>query len=158
MVFVLQPVENIVKIRLMKISFIYSPDENVKFLLELAMGRPTPGKIQAIIASYKTLDHFLLGYYKKKKLLGLIGLQVKGDEGIIKHISVLKTHRTQGIGRMLISEAIKQFHLKSIESETDEEAVEFYLKCNFTISPFEGDYRKRFKCKLTLPPKNDRKI
>jgi ribosomal protein S18 acetylase RimI-like enzyme len=133
-------------------------DENVKALLELAVGLPAPEKMQAVVESYKTLDHFLLGYYEGRRLLGLIGLQIKGDEGVIKHIAVQKAHRTQRIGSVLIDKAIKEFHLRSLEAETDKEAVGFYLKCNFTINPFKGKYGERYKCKLTLPHINDRKI
>ena len=117
-------------------------------LIKFAIGSPTPEKVQKILASYAESDHYLLGYYSEGKLVGLIGLQTKETHGVIKHIAVLKSSQKQGIGKMLIMKAIKQFQLKVCKAETDEEGKGFYEKCGFTISAFKGPYGPRFNCIL----------
>jgi len=120
-------------------------------LIKLAIGSPTPEKVQKILESYDEPDHHLLGSYDKEKLVGVIGLQVDGNHGIIKHIAVEDTYQKKGIGKTIVTEALKRFHLKSLEAETDEEGREFYEKCGFTITPFKGPYGPRFKCMLKIP-------
>lgn len=91
--------------------------------------------MQKILRSYDEPDHHLVGCYDEEKLVGVVGLQVDGNHGVIKHIAVLEPYRNQGIGKSLITELLKRFHLKSLEAETDEEGRGFYEKCGFNCSP-----------------------
>ena len=78
-----------------------------------------------------------------------MGLKMEGPgKAIIQHLAVFKRYQNQGIGRALIQEAIKRFHLNLLKAETDEESVNFYRKCGFSTAPFKGPYGKRFKCTL----------
>ena len=56
-------------------------------LIKLAIGSPTPERVQKILTSYDEPDHHLLGYYDKEKLVGFIGLYTNEDHGIIRHIA-----------------------------------------------------------------------
>lgn len=116
-------------------------------LIKLAIGSPTPEKVEKILGSYDEPDHHLFGSYDGEKLVGMIGLQVDANHGVIKHIAVLDSYRNQEIGKTLITEALKRFHLNSLEAETDEEGRGFYEKCNFKCSPFAGKYNMRYRCK-----------
>ncbi len=123
-------------------------------LVKLAIGSPTLEKVQKILESYDEPNHHLLGCYNEDKLVGVIGLQVDGNHGIIKHIAVLETYQKRRIGKALIREAITYLKIKTCEAETDEEGKGFYEKCDFTITPFKGPYCQRFKCilKVTTNP------
>jgi GNAT superfamily N-acetyltransferase len=119
----------------------------VQELIKLAIGSPTPEKVQQVLASYKKPDHHFLGYYNEEKLAGFIGLHINCSHGIIKHIAVLESYQTQGIGKVLITEAINLFHLNTCEAETDEVGKGFYEKCDFECVTFQGKYNLRYSCK-----------
>lgn len=134
-----------------KLRLLSSPHHSVIIqLIKLAIGSPTPEKVQEILGAYDESDHHLLGYYSENRLVGLIGLQVNESHGVIKHIAILKFYQNQGIGKALITEALNCFHLKSLEAETDEEGKGFYEKCDFNCVSFEGKYNMRYRCKREL--------
>jgi hypothetical protein len=121
-------------------------DLNAKTLMQLAIGFPTPKKVEETLASYNETGHYLLGLYREGKLMGLIGLHVCENKGMIKHIAVLESYQRKGIGKTLITEVIRRFQLKAWEAETDEEARDFYEKCGFQCTPFEGKHTTRYQC------------
>lgn len=126
-------------------------DLKIPEILRLAIGRPTKVKIQQVLSQYTQPNSVLLGCFLKNQMRGLIGLKMsESEKAIILHLAVLKKYQNQGIGRALIQEALKRFHLKWLETETDLESVEFYLKCGFTAYRFEGFYNERFVCHLKL--------
>lgn len=120
-------------------------------LIKLAIGSPTPEKMQKILNAYNEPDHHLFGYYNQEELVGLIGLQIRGTHGIIKHIAIENAHQKQGIGKELVTEGINDLGLKTCETETDEEGKGFYEKCNFECVPFKGKYNMRYRCKWEKP-------
>lgn len=115
-------------------------------VIALSLGNPTPRKVEQVLDSYRKPNHHLIGCCETNKLSGMIGLEVGGAVGVIKHIAVLPEYRLQGIAKALIKNAIAQFDLQIIHAETDDDAVDFYKKYGFTCQSFEGLYGKRYKC------------
>lgn len=103
-------------------------------------------KMQKILGGYEEPGHYLVGSFEANRLIGVVGLEIQGKTGIIKHIAVLPTYRLQGIGKALIKHVIDHFFLKTLHAETDEDAVDFYRKLKFACQPFEGLYGKRYQC------------
>ena len=115
-------------------------------VIALSMGSPTPKKVEQVLDSYRKPNRYLIGCWQTNRIIGMIGLEIGGAAGVIKHIAVLPEHRLQGVGKALIKNAMDQFDLQTIHAETDDDSVEFYRKYGFTCQPFEGHYGKRYKC------------
>jgi len=65
---------------------------------------------------------------------------------------VLKKFQRQGIGSLLLDEINKHYECCKIIAETDEEAVDFYVKAGFICDSFNGPYDNlRYKCEFHLP-------
>lgn len=115
-------------------------------IIALSIGNPTPEKLRQVLGSYSIPNHHLVGCFKDNELIGMIGLQVQGTKGKIKHIAVLPKYWLQGIGKTLARQVIDTFRLQSIYAETDNGAVGFYKRLGFACQPFEGHHGKRYKC------------
>lgn len=119
-------------------------------LIREAMGNPSQDKVQQVILEYKALDHFIVGYFEDLNLIGVIGI-IKDDheaQAIIKHIAILSSHKSQGIGKKLVEDILKRYSLIRLEAITDQNAVNFYQRCGFTCQPFEGKHGTRYRCYL----------
>jgi len=116
----------------------------------MAMGRPTPERLQTLLDKfYNQKAHPLLVSLNNNDINGIIGIDYsKAPHGWITHIAVQPDLRKKGIGRSLINYVFKAFSLKSIALETDQDAVDFYRACGFTAleipSKWSGIYR--FRC------------
>ena len=68
-------------------------------------------------------------------------------------IAVYLSSRGKGIGSYMINEVINNYSLLSVYLETDNDAVGFYQKNNFSITEFyetyDGETVVRYKCELT---------
>jgi N-acetylglutamate synthase-like GNAT family acetyltransferase len=79
------------------------------------------------------------GYKEDNKIIGVMGIQFKGDVTLIRHAYVSTNNRNKGIGSKLLS------HLNSISSTpvligtwADANwAIDFYLKHGFRLLPKE---------------------
>jgi GNAT superfamily N-acetyltransferase len=92
----------------------------------------------------------LFGLKEEGMLLGLIGLLLTSPyAATIRHIVVRRELRGCGVGRRLIEAVCLEFSLVGLEAETDDDAVDFYRKCGFSIQslgeiyPGVGRYRCR---------------
>jgi ribosomal protein S18 acetylase RimI-like enzyme len=116
-------------------------------LLALAIGNPTPEKIQTVISSYSESDHYLVGCFVENKLVGVIGFEITdAHKAVIRHLAVDEHCRGQGIGKKLIEDIAKRYDLYCLEVETDNDAIGFYRKCNFVCEKFDKDGMERFRC------------
>lgn len=119
-------------------------------LIQEAMGNVTQDKIKQVILEYQALDHFIVGYFENLNLIGVIGI-IKDDyeaQAVIKHIAILSSHKSQGIGKKLVEDILRRYSLIRLEAITDSDAVKFYHKCGFTCQPFEGKHGIRYRCYL----------
>ena len=67
-------------------------------------------------------------------------------------IAVGLSARGKGIGSYMINQIVKYYGLISVYAETDNDAVGFYLKNNFSVTEFYETYGDetvlRYKCEL----------
>ncbi|HJD55365.1 MAG TPA: GNAT family N-acetyltransferase [Rickettsia endosymbiont of Pyrocoelia pectoralis] len=135
-------------------TFTFKPitfkEKSLSILIADSIGNPTTEKINSILESYKNNNRHLIGCFIKQNLIGIIGVQILPTQSTIRHISVLKTFRSQGIGKQLILYIVDHFALKKIIAETDDSAVEFYRTLGFNCEVFEGKYGKRYNCVINL--------
>lgn len=122
----------------------------VKALLALAVGRPTVEKLTYLIDQfYASGGREIFVALKNKNVTGLIGIEHNGGSyGFITHLVVHPDMRKKGIASRLIKHVTSALGLAEIESETDQEAVEFYTACGFKASEINSPYAgiRRFRC------------
>jgi ribosomal protein S18 acetylase RimI-like enzyme len=115
-------------------------------IIELAIGFPTPEKVQDVLASYSQVNHYLLGREIDGHIVGIIGFELANEIANIKHLAVAKGYRKLGIGRELINAMINRIDANEIQAQTDKEGIEFYGKCGFSCNSFIGPFGIRYLC------------
>lgn len=122
----------------------------VKIILSMAIGNPTPEILDSLLFEFYSDDnHPLYVSLENNRITGIIGIDCSGKpSGIIKHLAVLPVNRRRGTGRCLINQTAKVLGLSTIELETDQDAVEFYITCGFSSKEIESNYPgiHRFRC------------
>jgi ribosomal protein S18 acetylase RimI-like enzyme len=121
----------------------------VKDLLAMAMGRPTPERIQTLLDKFYSIEkHPIFVALDNNDITGMIGIDHTAlPHGWIIHLAVQPALRKRGIGRSLIDHAIEAFSIESVALETDQGAVGFYRACGFNaveiVSKWPGIHRYR---------------
>jgi GNAT superfamily N-acetyltransferase len=129
----------------------------VKDLIAMAMGRPTPERLQRLLDNFYSTDgHTIFVALDKSQITGIIGIDyTAAPHGWILHLAVQPDLRKKGIGRGLIDYAFKEFSLESIALETDQDAIGFYCACGFTAVEIESKWPgiHRYRCTKGHIPK-----
>jgi ribosomal protein S18 acetylase RimI-like enzyme len=124
--------------------------ENVKELLTMAVGNPTPEKMKQLLDDYYASDdRAIFVATQSGKIIGVIGIDCTDKpHGFITHIAVSPDMRKQGVGRHLINHTTAVLELSDIRAETDQDAVVFYRACGFETEEIESQYSgvRRFRC------------
>jgi ribosomal protein S18 acetylase RimI-like enzyme len=111
---------------------------------------PDPDDIDQEILRYQTDPALeLYGHEEDNEILGIVGFYHHSNHTLeLKHIAVDPEHRRKGYGRGLILELIEVKQPAIIEVETDEETVDFYRNCGFSILSLGELYPgiENFKC------------
>ena len=96
-------------------------------------------KIFACLNQGKIIGVMVVSFIEEKKI-EIIGIAVE--------IST----RGKGVGSYMINQVVKYYGLISVYAETDNDAVGFYLKNNFSVTEFYETYGDetvlRYKCEL----------
>ena len=92
--------------------------------------------------------------FNQGEIVGVIVISFSEQRKIeIIGIAVELSARGKGIGSYMIKQVINHYDLLSVYAETDNDAVGFYQKNNFTITEFseiyDGETVIRYKCELT---------
>ena len=92
--------------------------------------------------------------FEQDKIVGIMVVSFKEQKKIeIIGIAVDVSTRGKGIGSYMINQVINNYGLLSVYAETDNDAVWFYQKNNFSITEFseiyDGETVIRYKCELT---------
>ena len=116
--------------------------EDVKGLLALVVGHPTPERLRQLVEEFYTAEgRSIFVAIQDDKTIGIIGMVYSDrSHGVIAHLAVHPNTRRQGIGRQLIDNAVAVLGLKDIEAETDQDAVDFYRACEFETQEIESQY------------------
>lgn len=88
------------------------------------------------------------------KIVGVMAVSFIEQKKVeILGIAVDLSARGKGIGSYMIKQVINNYDLLSVYAETDNDAVGFYQKNNFSITEFseiyDGETVIRYKCELT---------
>lgn len=131
-------------------------DPEVLTLLAPSAYNPTPERLKHRAEEYAA-DSNVKAYACKnsEKYIGIVVFVTENGTTEILDIAVKPEYRKHGIGRKLIDFIFNRFPVDTIIAETDDEAVEFYKRCGFTITSV-GEFcdTKRYFCKLSSVSKH----
>ena len=124
--------------------------EDIKRLLAMAIGHATPEQLEQLVAEFYAVEgRTIFVAVEDGDIIGVIGM-VHSDRphGVIAHLAVHPDTRKQGIGHRLIDNGVATLGLRSVEAETDQDAVGFYRACGFETQKIESRYPgiRRFRC------------
>ncbi len=125
-------------------------DPEILNIFSLCMYMPTKEKLEKRAFEYLTdEDVFIYGFFIDEKITGIIVIKKITNENFkINGISVKTEYRNKYIGNLLIDYAADVLNIETLYAETDDDAVDFYRKCNFTIENLGYKYTNtiRYKC------------
>lgn len=131
-------------------------DPEVLALLAPSIYNPTPERLKNRAEKYSADKNIFV--YACKKAGIYVGIVVLGTENYtaeILDIAVKPEYRKHGIGRNLIDFIFTQFPVDTITAETDNDAVGFYKKCGFALTPTTAvEDTARYFCKLSAVSKH----
>jgi N-acetylglutamate synthase-like GNAT family acetyltransferase len=130
------------------LKYITPEHQNLAQVIKPAVGGSTDEKIQQAVRSYTLKNHYLIGAFDKKQLVGVVGFKKLKSNVVIRHISVLAEYRNKGIGKALLECVSQDIKPQKIGAETDADSVDFYQKLGFRCQQFQGKYGIRYNCKL----------
>jgi len=126
----------------------------VRELLAMSVGNPTPEKLALVCRRYATNPSWeLIGCVLEGVIAGCIGVEIIGEtHAMIRHLAVAPRFRRRGVARALIERLRGSVPLERVTAETDADAVAFYRRCGFTVTPLDPAYpgAERFACELML--------
>jgi len=121
-------------------------------LLSGCLGDRSPKGIDAALRKYP--GEIFYGWMEYGEPLGMCGFCVLPDKLEICHIAVAETARNEGIGTAMVF-ALREKYNKTIEAETDDNAIGFYRKCGFQVTElykeYDGQKYRRWRCVLEKP-------
>ncbi len=147
-----------------KFSTIYSicdvkeklSDSAILHLLAPSVFNPTFERLLIRAKKYQADDKSkVYAYSENGEYKGIIVFKTEDNTAEILDIAVKPEYQEKGIGSMLIDYIFSKFAVSKITAETDDEAVEFYKRCGFTITSV-GEFcdTKRYFCKLSSVSKH----
>ena len=126
-------------------------DSVLSSLIYCAIGNPSPEKVLEVIESYKNADHSIIGAFIGVILIGVLGFCTTSEVITISHMAVVKDYQRRGIGTLLLEEIKEGCQGYKIIGETDQDAIDFYVKSGFICHEFNGSYGNlRYKCEFNL--------
>ena len=126
-------------------------DEVLK-ILNYSHYNPTKEKLLNLIKKYCEEESiYPFACFFEDEISGVIVVKKLQDRIYeIIDIAVKPKYRKRGIASRLINYIIKNFDIKILYAETDDETVEFYRKYGFKIEIIKNKDYMRYKCKLNL--------
>ena len=131
-------------------------DYEILALMKPSVYDPTPERLKHRAEEYAA-DSNVKAYACKnsEKYIGIVVFVTEDGTTEILDIAVKPEYRKHGIGRKLMDFIFNRFPVDTIIAETDDEAVEFYKKCRFTVTPTkEVSDTRRYFCKLSAVSKH----
>lgn len=125
-------------------------------LLKPSVFNPTPKRLKDRAEKYSADKRTNVYACKIDSVYaGIVVLKTENNTAEILDIAVKPEYCKHGIGKSLIDFIFTQFPIDNITAETDDEAVGFYKKCGFAVTPV-GEFcdTKRYFCKLSAVSKH----
>lgn len=127
-------------------------DKEIQNIIAYSQYMPSPEKLHRIADEYASNRSIhVFGCSEDRVVHGIIVIEETGVNSFeIIGIAVNPDHRMCGIGRELIAYAIRELNCKNLFAETDDDAVNFYRRCGFTIKNLGQKYKgvTRYSCSL----------
>ena len=125
-------------------------------LLKPSVYNPTPERLKSRAEKYSAdKNTFVYACKIDGVYAGIVVLKTENDTAEILDIAVKPEYRKHGIGRKLIDFIFNRFPVDTIIAETDDEAVGFYKRYGFAITPTkEVSDTRRYFCKLSAVSKH----
>lgn len=127
-------------------------DQNIYQLLAPTAFDPTPEKLKNRAAKYKYNERVhAYAYLYCDQYVGIIVFETCDDCATVLDIAVTERYRELGFGTRLIDSVSQNFEVSTLTAETDDDAVNFYLKCGFKIIKTKTVFdTKRYVCEKKL--------
>ena len=125
-------------------------------LLKPSVYNPTPERLKSRAEKYSADKNiFVYACKNSEKYIGIVVFVTENGTAEILDIAVKPEYRKHGIGRKLIDFIFNRFPVDTIIAETDDEAVGFYKRYGFAVTPTKevSDIRRYF-CKLSAVSKH----
>lgn len=115
----------------------------IKSLMTHCVYHPNNEKLDTLLHQYLIHSHLYLGMIEEH-IVALLGCQLSEHRCKILHLAVSPLYRQKGIARQLIESIDRPW----IEAETDDEAINFYQACGFTVEMLGELYpgTRRYRC------------
>lgn len=115
-------------------------------LLAPSVYYPTEERLLNRARKYQEVENTHIYACKENgELKGIVVFKIADSSATILDIAVKPEHQGQGIGSKLIDFIFNQFKVDNIIAETDDDAVEFYKKNEFTVVDTETKFNvKRY--------------
>lgn len=131
-------------------------DYEILALMKPSVYDPTPERLKCRAEKYSADKRTNVYACKIDSVYaGIVVLKTENDTAEILDIAVKPEHRKHGIGRSIIDFILNQFPIDTITAETDVDAVGFYQKCGFAVTPTgEVGSTRRYFCKMSAVSKH----
>ena len=131
-------------------------DPEVLALLAPSIYNPTPERLKNRAEKYSAdKNTFVYACKIDGVYAGIVVLGTENYTAEILDIAVKPEYRKHGIGKSLIDFIFTQFPVDTITAETDNDAVGFYKKCGFALTPTTAvEDTARYFCKLSAVSKH----
>lgn len=117
------------------------------------MFEPTYGKFCTLAAELTADENvYIFGCMENDIVRGILALRNHGGTAEICGIAVDRAYRGHGIGSALVRHALGKLKINVLYAETDDDAIEFYIKCGFSVKTAVKNYGNtecvRYLCTL----------
>lgn len=119
------------------------------------MYMPTKEKYATKVDAWKDNESVMVyACYCDEKIRGVIVLLLQNEsKAEILGISVDEKFRNHGIGSYMINQIVVRHSLRQLSAETDDDAIQFYIKSGFKITRnvkvYDGKEITRYRCILS---------
>jgi len=125
-------------------------DSDILALLAQSVFNPTEERLLNRASKYKAMENtHIYAYSENDEYKGIIIFEIVNGSATILDIAVKPECQRNGIGSKFVDFIFNQFEIDKVTAETDDDAVEFYKKCGFTVAPAnEVSGTKRYICEF----------
>ncbi|MGC4190785.1 MAG: GNAT family N-acetyltransferase [Thermomicrobiales bacterium] len=103
-------------------------------ILAPATGEGTAEAAASVLSELRdAADAAIYGAYLDRVLVGAYGIKRDGMANTIAIIAVKEAQRRRGIGRAMLTDALRRSGKRPLTAETNEEGLPFYKACGFKL-------------------------
>ncbi|WP_051517308.1 GNAT family N-acetyltransferase [Deinococcus phoenicis] len=114
---------------------------------------PDPARIRRTLESYRSdPERRIFAWTLEGRPVSAAGLRPHGQEVEVLHLGTAPGQEGRGYARALLHALAEHLKAARVVAETDEDAVGFYRRAGFMVTPIPSRWgRARFGCTLTRP-------